>query len=444
MSYSRAELREMEQSYLQRLLVVASWDSKKDAAALVVKTQPDDWTDYAAAAGAKVCAELMANGERPTRALVKLELLSTGGSEAWSALESASAEYYREGVMTHTEIESLAEWVREAGLRRSLVRAIRDCDQMTRSNCSLDELHSATARRFREALAGMSLAKSLHTWTQDVIEDDARECEAREADPGSASEFLDTGFEPLNEIVRGLGLGQYSVLAALPGVGKTSLGLQIAHFAAEAPHKALFFTHEMSQRRIARRIASQVLSVPEPSLDSRLLREAVKEMKGSGVYLCDQNLTYHQIPAAVDTFMLEHPELRLVVVDYLQRYARDDWAEVAEASKTLQSLGRERGIAVLALAQFTREGERVASNGGRPDCSMIHGGSQVRKDADLIMTLHNDKEAGADPSACDLVVEKNRNGGKGVVPLQFLSHYTRFRPSGPWMPPNIELEEVPL
>jgi integrase len=202
----------------------------------------------------------------------------------------------------------------------------------------------------------------------------------------------------------GLFAGELFVLAARPGVGKTSLACQFAHHAAHRG-PVYFSSLEMSAAELATRIACGIGWVSNHAVrtgrvsndDCHELARAVNEFGATQLWIHDRaSLTAPDIRRAARR--LAKNGLRLVVVDYLQRVCPTDWRlprheQVAEISDALKGLARELNVPVLCLAQLNREIDKTP--GGPKLCHLKDSGS-IEQDADVVAFLIRETEGSAD------------------------------------------------
>ncbi len=271
--------------------------------------------------------------------------------------------------------------------------------------------------------------------------------------PESGVTGVPTGFSALDRLTSGLQPGDLIVLAARPGLGKTSLGLNIAaHAAIEHNLPVLIFSLEMTSHQLGERLlASEGLMnlsdlrrgrISEP--DWIRLTDAASKVGRAPILIDDTpDLNVIQIRnkcrrfRATRRYFQESGGLGLVVVDYLQLMRGTAKAksesrerEIAEISRGLKALAKEIQLPVLALAQLNRLVETRQDK--RPRLSDLRESGAIEQDADLIMFIYRpgaDKRRGPDEpedNSAELIVAKHRNGPQGTVHLVFVGQYTKF------------------
>jgi replicative DNA helicase len=254
---------------------------------------------------------------------------------------------------------------------------------------------------------------------------------------------LPTGFHALDQILNGFQPTDLIILAARPGMGKTSLALQFALAAARQPHASpvAVFSLEMSKQQLAMRIVCS-----EARVDSARVRrgfvhgpEWTQLMNGAGrlhdlPILVDDapNVSFLDIRARLKRLQT-NSGLGMVVIDYLQLIAparRKDsrTQEVSDISRELKILAKELNVPVIALSQLSRAVEQRSDKA--PVLSDLRDSGAIEQDADVVMFIYRGdmyQVEDSDP-ATKLIVAKHRNGPLGEVRLVFQDTYARFDP----------------
>lgn len=254
---------------------------------------------------------------------------------------------------------------------------------------------------------------------------------------------LHTGFADLDRLTCGLRGGELVVVAARPGVGKTSLASNIAeHVSLDGDRQAvLFFSLEMNQLELAERIVCGRAKLD--SADSRngafrpeqyaALTKAANHLSRADLYIDDTPGRSMSEIAAVSRRMKRRHKLALVVVDYLTRVQPDSYREpreqqVAAIAQRLKTMARELNVPVICLAQMNRQVESDKAH--RPRLSHLRESGAIEQEADQVWFVHREDCYRDDPAQHDnlaeIIVEKNRNGRTGIVTLCWFPVFTRF------------------
>jgi replicative DNA helicase len=250
---------------------------------------------------------------------------------------------------------------------------------------------------------------------------------------------LETGFYDLDRMTDGLQFGEFSVLAARPSKGKTSLACNLVDFIClKNKIPTLFITLEMSGTALSRRMLSASKQVAMNNLKSGQLSETDFAKCATFNQLLKNSPLYFEeglggLRASAAAAMIRHyadtKGVRFVVIDYLQKIRSDTknekrTYEVAETSGILTGATKETGVATLCLAQLNREGEKNKGkddSARRPKISDLSDSGQIERDADNVFLLHPCQ------NYTEIVVGKQRDGETGIIRLTFDGRHCHFR-----------------
>jgi replicative DNA helicase len=236
-----------------------------------------------------------------------------------------------------------------------------------------------------------------------------------------------TGFTPLDTILGGgmLRSGLY-ILAARPGMGKTTAALQFADSIAANVGPVLFVSLEMSLEQIEGKRIARVSGIPSDeillgngkNLDYRKIRSAAEELKNLPLHISRRPAA---TVAQIRRMAKGIPDLQCLVVDYLGKIAPGNprasrYEATTAISGDLKTLAVELGVPVLCLAQLNRE--NTGRNDKRPQLSDLRDSGAIEQDADGVIMLHREDYYDADETplkpwesvALELIVRKNRHG----------------------------------
>ncbi len=256
-----------------------------------------------------------------------------------------------------------------------------------------------------------------------------------------------TGFIDLDNQLTGLHGGELLVLAARPGVGKTSLAMNIAiHVALKEQKAVAVFSLEMPSVQLLTRMLATHARVDMKKLrggrltpgDEERIQQAANELYGCKMYVDDTGgLSSFDLRAKARRLKQKEDSLGLIVIDYLQLMhqkgkVESRQLEVSEISRGLKQLAKELSVPIIALSQLNRKVEE--RKGGKPMLSDLRESGAIEQDADVVMFIHKEDEGedGAPPPPgrtsmpVELIIAKQRNGPVGSIDLIFLPEYTRF------------------
>lgn len=251
---------------------------------------------------------------------------------------------------------------------------------------------------------------------------------------GTGLRGVPTGFKGLDHLLAGMQDSNLLILAARPGVGKTSFGLNIARsVAVDKKMPVVYFSLEMSKEELVDRLlvrqglidAWKLKTGQLSSGDFDSLSEAMGILAEAPLFIDDTpGLTVTELRTKARRLQVEKG-IKFIVVDYLQLMhgsTRDNRVqEVSEISQGLKNLARELKVPVLALAQLSRAME---ARGGRPRLSDLRESGSIEQDADVVMFLYREDEEVRELVTCG--IEKHRNGPTGSFNLYFNGKQVSF------------------
>jgi len=239
------------------------------------------------------------------------------------------------------------------------------------------------------------------------------------------------GWSDLTSMTGGLRRGDLVLVGARPAMGKSAFAKDVGLAAAEQGHAVGFINLEMTNRANVERMLSTVAKVDSVRMRDGLLdlrdrdriTEASEKLRSLGIYMTDvPSMTASEISVQARRLKASRPDLRLILVDYLQlvkgagKERRD--LDVGDISRTLRLLARELEVTVVALCQLSRSCEVRTDK--RPLLSDLRDSGSLEQDADTVVFLYRDdyyRPDSPDRDVCEVLVRKCRNGKPGVVKL---------------------------
>lgn len=247
-----------------------------------------------------------------------------------------------------------------------------------------------------------------------------------------------TGFTYLDTITTGLNRSDLILIAARPGMGKTSFALNIASNVARRTQKDVaVFSLEMSKEQLATRLLSTEALVDSNKLRSgKLAQNDWLRLASSADVLC--HLTMFIDDTAAITVQQMKAKLRrmknlgLVVIDYLQLMTTtlktdNRVAIISEITRQLKIMAKELDVPIILLSQLSRGPE--ARTDKRPMLSDLRESGSIEQDADIVMFLYRDayyNKESTQPNISECIVAKNRHGETGTVEMIWDGQFTRF------------------
>jgi len=261
------------------------------------------------------------------------------------------------------------------------------------------------------------------------------------ASQGGISRGVPTGFTDLDDLTNGLHPGQMIVVAARPGMGKSTLGLDFMRSCSIKNHlPSIVFSLEMSKSEIVMRLLSAEAKIKLADMRSgrmsdddwtRLARR-MSEISEAPLYIDDSpNLTMMEIRAKARR-LKQKADLRLIVIDYLQlmtsgKKVESRQQEVSEFSRQIKLLAKELEVPVVAMSQLNRGPEQRTDK--KPMLSDLRESGSIEQDSDLVILLHRpDAFESDDPRGgeADLIIAKHRAGPTRTVTVAHQLHLSRF------------------
>jgi replicative DNA helicase len=260
-----------------------------------------------------------------------------------------------------------------------------------------------------------------------------------------------TGFIDLDKMLGGLQRSDLLIIAARPGVGKTSLALAIGENAAlKHGARTAMFSLEMSGEQLVGRLISSRTGINSQKLRTGQLTDddwerfvkATGTLSDAPIYIDDTpGLSVSEMRTKARRLHAEQG-LDLVMVDYLQLMRSDSRSEnrvqeISQISRSLKEMARELSLPLIALSQLSRAVEQ--RNDKRPILSDLRESGALEQDADVVMFIYRDEmynEETTFRNIADVIIAKHRNGPTGSVQLFFQSDLAKFA--------DAELHQQPL
>ena len=356
----------------------------------------------------------------------KKEFKNIGGATYLAELTAA--------VTTAAHVEHYGRIVKNLATKRQLLSASSKLSEMSfdESVSADDLLDRAESEIF--SLSQKHLAKSFTSVRMALEESFDRLDELHKRADGLRG--VPTGYKDLDDHLAGMQASNLLILAARPGVGKTTLALNIAQSVAVKYKKNVgFFSLEMSKEELVDRLLVSQADIDAWKLKTGKLSEedftslsnAMGELAEAPIYIDDTPaLSILEMRTKARRLQVEHG-LDLIIVDYLQlarsRQLENRVQEVSEISQGLKNLARELKVPVLTLSQLSRA---VEQRGGpkRPQLADLRESGSIEQDADVVMFLWREDEDNLENIQLDIA--KHRNGPVGSIKLFFRGDRIKF------------------
>ena len=342
---------------------------------------------------------------------------------------------------TAANVLEYAAIVRDRALLRRLGEAADEINNMVYEGAGeADAMLEAAERRIYALRQGRNVGglMPISSVVQNVF-DNLSEA----ASSGSQIPGLSTGLPDLDRVTLGLNDSELILVAARPGMGKTSIALNMALNAAMSQHKSVaIFSLEMSREQLVTRLLSRAALIPSQNLLTgqlsdqqwRDVSDAAQALSATDIRIDDNpTLTVSDMNAQCRRM----PKLDLVVIDYLQLMqsagSGHTWSNesrtqaVSDISRMLKIMAKELNVPVLCLSQLSRANEGRQDK--RPMLSDLRESGAIEQDADVVIGLYRDgyyNKESENPNLAEAIILKNRKGQTGTVELLWLPEYTSF------------------
>jgi replicative DNA helicase len=421
---------EAEQAVLGSILI----DSRVTAEVIAALKPADFYIDLNRSIYEVICS--MFNFSKPIDAITLLDEMRLQG------VYRDSSQSYLVELMTITptsaNVREYIAIVKDKALLRGIAEAASDMSAMVSLGTgSSDTVLEAAEKRIYALRQGRNTngLEPVSSILSDVYKHLLELSKRTDAIPG-----LPTGLTELDNIIMGLNNSDLIILASRPGVGKTSIALNMALNIGKHTDKAVaIFNLEMSKQQLATRLLSSEAYVDSKSLQTgRLSSDEWKRIGAATASLSRTKILIDDNPTLTVSDMNAQcrrvNNLGLVVIDYLQLMtnAGESASEnrlqaVSEMSRMMKIMAKELNVPVLCLSQLSRASTQRTDK--RPVLSDLRESGSLEQDADIVLGLYREdyfnREA-EEHNTAELIVMKNRHGSTGSIELQWLPQYTTY------------------
>jgi replicative DNA helicase len=376
---------------------------------------------------------------------VTMELKKIGKLEEVGGAYGVTSMTNRVATTINTVYHALA--VKQAYVRREIINACSDLinrcyDPMVEFQDCLSKVDSMNAIT-TENVSGNRVQTSAELFEKAIAHNDVI------INSANKLSGITSGFKSIDKFTGGFQKGELTILAARPGMGKTSFALELFANPIFEGAKGLFFSLEMQNTKLFARMLSQTTGI----VLNDIIRDGMQHYQilqllekknlfnNSNMFFDDTSgLRLDDLKSKARKIKRKHG-LDILVIDYLQLINNKQKGmvreqEISEISRELKGLAKELDIPVIALSQLGRD---VEKRGGEkiPVLSDLRESGAIEQDADIVMFLHRpeyydikqDENGESTDGLAYLIFAKNRNGGLGKVKLHFAKTLTKFSDS---------------
>ena len=342
---------------------------------------------------------------------------------------------------TSANVMEYARIVTDKALMRQVAASAADITAMVQEGIgSAQDMLESAEQKIYAIRRGRSNQGMISVGT--VLPDIMKTLEQRMENGGDMVPGIPTGLSALDNKINGMGESDLLLLAARPGMGKTSMALNVALNAAKSTGKTVaIFSLEMSREQLVTRLIAGEGLVENQRLITGNLREA------DWIKIAEAASTLSRLDIRIDDNPLltvadmnakcrRLENLGLVVIDYLQlmtsaggkAYAGENRQQaVSDISRMLKIMAKELQVPVVCLSQLSRANEKRDDK--RPMLSDLRESGAIEQDADLVLFLYREDYYNQDSekhNIAECIVAKNRHGETGKVELRWMPEYTAF------------------
>jgi len=354
-----------------------------------------------------------------------------GGTDYFASLAEATST--SAGIMHHAKI------VKDLSTRRSLIghcaRISESCFEFTNDT---DEVLDLAEQSIFE-IAERNIDQNFFS-LNEVVKESFKKLETT-SHKGDFITGISTGFTDFDNLTSGLQPSDFIIIAGRPSMGKTSLALNIAHYAAlEEKVGVALFSLEMSRLQLGIRLLGLDAMIDASKLrrgslqDDEWVRltDAANRLSELPIYVDDSSgLSALEMKAKARRLKKKH-NISLVIVDYLQlmqskKSVESRQQEISDISRSLKALAKDLNIPVVALSQLNRRVEDRPNK--KPILADLRESGAIEQDADLILFIYREElynRTEENKGKAEIIIAKHRNGPTGKVDLTFREKYTKF------------------
>lgn len=344
-----------------------------------------------------------------------------------------------EGLLTYNAMQ-YAEGIKEKSMRRKLIAAAAEISDFSKDTSKDGDVLELAEKKIFDLADERNQEGLVHVASElSTMMDNLEEASANP----EGMRGLPTGFPELDLKTNGLHKGELVLVAARPSMGKSALAMNIAQYAAlHEDSNVCVFSLEMGRTSLLYRVLASEYLIPLSNIlraklsgeDWKKLSRGVGTLSRTPLYIDDTSgISVMQMRSKLRRHKLEHGDIDLVVVDYLQLMdgggGENRQVEISNISRGLKGLAKEFNCPVVALSQLSRGPESRSDK--RPMLSDLRESGAIEQDADVVLFIYRDDYYHKDSESkniSEIIIAKQRNGETGTVRLAWLGQHTKFAP----------------
>jgi len=338
--------------------------------------------------------------------------------------------------------------LKQYAIKRNVIKLANNMLVKAYGEMDVLDMLDTSAREFDQI--GMQVASKPFKTMQEVVLGSMKEIEEVSKNEGELTGVA-SGFPDLDKITNGWQKSDLIILAARPGMGKTTLVLELMKNAAvKFGEEVAMFSLEMADIQLGKKSLASESGLDQDKLrngnlspkDWEQLNASIAPLEKAKIHIDDQaGISVFELKAKLRRLKHDRPKLGLVVIDYLQLMNGQDpnlksqnrEQQISYISRSLKEIAKEMNLPIIALSQLSRT---VESRGGdkKPILADLRESGAIEQDADMVLFVYRPEyygfeEDGAGNTTKDkaqLLIAKHRNGSLGEVTLGFLGAKSKF------------------
>ncbi len=333
--------------------------------------------------------------------------------------------------------------VKRDAVLRNLIKASEDIIEKAYSGVDKQDAIAFAEKSVFDIAQNEDNSSLIHIATPLATVLDKFDLIARDKD---AMKGIPTGYKGFDRITNGLQKSDLILLAARPGVGKTSLAMNIINYVAiNGGKNCAVFSLEMPKEQLSQRSLCSISGVAMDKAlkgelnqnDWKALVAGNKKLSKANIFIDDSSMTTPvEILSKCRRLKREHG-LDVIMIDYLQLMngvskSKDGnrQQEISEITRNLKIAARELDVPIIVLSQLSRAVE--ARKDHRPMLSDLRESGAIEQDADIVLFIYNPEQyndvvSEDPPGVCELIIAKHRNGALGTVKLRWCGEITTYK-----------------
>lgn len=346
-----------------------------------------------------------------------------------------------ESVPTTANTEQYANIVKGKFVRREIIRTAEEVKTLAyQGDLDTAEVLDQTEQKLSK-LNDLNYAGELVHISQFLDNEWEAASEAKEKGYLNDPDLVSTGMADIDhKMSGGLNPSDLVIIAARPGIGKTSFCLNIAaNIAKKYSYAVPIFSFEMSGKQLSQRLISSEAEINLYHIKTRIMTDSmfsnysehIANLRNLPIYIGEKTTTsIHEMKAQCRKLKSKYKKIGAIIIDYLQIMDLEDENEavaIGKITKAAKRMAKDLNVPVILLSQLNRMVEQRANK--RPHLSDLKSSGSIEADADIVMFIYRDEyyNPGTDKTRiAEIDFAKNRNGETGPVEVYFDGAFTKF------------------